>query len=96
MRVRTLLDLRAMQDGGRLVPTFEDVINGLEAARTWRGEDVNKSQIDEDHAIRCIEDACRKRMAQYAKEYESFKAGGPSFMANDTMAALSVARKQSL
>lgn len=89
-----MLDLRAMQDGGRLAPLFEDVINGLEAARTWRGEHVNKSDIDEDHAIRCIEDACRKRMARYTKEYESLKAGAPSFMANDTMAALSVARKQ--
>lgn len=90
-----------MQDGGRLTPTFDDVINGLEAARGAKGgRSINMETIDEGYAIQCIEDVCRKRMAVFARQYDNLKESlhkqaGISILEGG-MAAESVARKQSL
>lgn len=57
-----------MKDRG-LNPTFDDVLVGLERARNGRevkrdGVSLKIEKIEEEEALRCVEDAFRKRAAR--------------------------------
>lgn len=90
--VRFLMDLRAMKDRG-LNPTFEDVLVGLDRARTGDRSDTfgNKVEIiDGDRSIRCIEDVCRRRIHDEEQAWEEMRTGlfsGSGDMARDKTGA---------